>query len=465
MDWDDVGLGARVLDWLTATGKSNRTTERRLDPFATSMRDLDDVTVNLLSVRAGEPLTHNDQVQRITDLRSAGLVVGAVDTATLTELGNATLDSWLKYDVANDSMADEFARTFLLMHEARQLNVDAYVSYAEYWAELRSSYDPHKLLDNWDALFILNYLDNSIDGFAPGSAFRDEKVPVEAIEYDLDDYAEEVAADKETQSAADQVARAIGGKIPRGKARATVCLALEIMATPKQDPRTLLREFGQPRRPRQWDSFDEKQIEKFAAIIANIGIPAGPASDQAKGGRTDTTKPDAILKLPAEINFEKVERAAPQPPKKKPRKKGGSAPKKIDHKRKQERNDIVGRVGEEFALQYEQWRLRGHPDLVEKIEHVSLEDDTKGYDIKSFELDGTDRLVEVKATQGPLETRFFMSAPEKVFADANPETYVILRVGNLNDAPVLCELKSPFDQLDFATAIYEINFLPAEDDE
>jgi hypothetical protein len=48
---------------------------------------------------------------------------------------------------------------------------------------------------------------------------------------------------------------------------------------------------------------------------------------------------------------------------------------------------------------------------------------------------------------------------------ANPETYVILRVGNLNDAPVLCELKSPFDQLDFATAIYEINFLPAEDDE
>ena len=92
---------------------------------------------------------------------------GTVDTATLTDLGNATLDAWLKYGVANDSMTDEFARTLLLAFEGQRLKIGIYTAFVEYWAELRSSFDPYKLINNWDALFTLNYLDNSIDGFAP----------------------------------------------------------------------------------------------------------------------------------------------------------------------------------------------------------------------------------------------------------------------------------------------------------
>ena len=463
MDWDDVGLEARVFNWLEATSQSRQTKERRLDPFATSMRDLDDVTVNLQSIRAGEPLTHNDKVQRITDLRSTGLVQGTVDTATLTELGNATLDSWLKFGVANDSMTDEFARTLLLVFEGQRLEVETYISFVEYWSELRSSFDAYMLINNWDALFTLNYLDNSIDGFAPGSAFRDEKVPVEAIEYDLDDFAAQVNASAEIRTGADQVARAIDGKIPRGRARATLCIALELMAAPQTDPRIVLQAFGHPKRPRQWAAFNENQIERIVAILADIGIAAVPGGGAPTSAKPAADAPVTAIKLPPEIDFEGVLRDAPQPPKKQPREKAGSGPKKIDYKRRQERNDIVGRLGEEFALRYEQWRLRNHPELLDKIEHVALTDDTQGFDIKSFELDGSIRLVEVKATQGPLETRFFMSAGEKAFADANPKEYVVVRVGNLKDAPILCELRSPFDQLEFLTAVYEIHFLSAED--
>lgn len=463
MDWDGVGLEARVLTWLEATSQSKQTKERRLDPFATSMRDLDDVTVNLQSIRAGTPLTHNDQVQRITDLRSAGLVEGTVDTATLTDLGNATLDAWLKYSVANDSMTDEFARTLLLAFEGQRLQIEIYTSFVEYWAELRSSFDPYKLINNWDALFTLNYLDNSIDGFAPGFAFRDEKVPVENIEYDLDDFAAQVDASAEIRTGADQVARAIDGKIPRGRARATLCIALELMAAPQTDPRIVLRAFGHPKRPRQWTAFNENQIIKIVAILADIGIATVPGGGAPSSAETIAIEPVPAIKLPAEIDFEVALHDPPKLPKKQPKAVAGTGPKKVDYKRRQERNDIVGRLGEEFALKYEQWRLRNHPELLEKIEHVALEDDTLGYDIKSFELDGSTRLVEVKATQGPLETRFFMSAGEKAFADANPNEYVVVRVGNLKGTPILCELRSPFDELEFLTAVYEIHFIPVAD--
>lgn len=291
---------------------------------------------------------------------------------------------------------------------------------------------------------------------------EEARIHVEGTTYD---FAVQVNASAEIRTGADQVARAIGGKIPRGRARATLCIALELMAAPQTEPRILLQAFGHPRRPRQWDAFNESQIKKIVAILADIGIATVPG-----GGVPASAEPTAngltlAIKLPAKIDFKEVLKASPQPPKKQPSAKTGTGPKKINYKRRQERNEIVGRLGEEFALQYEQWRLRDHLELLEKIEHVALEDDTLGYDIKSFELDGSMRLVEVKATQGPLEMRFYMSAGEKVFADANPKEYVILRVGNLKTAPVLCEIRSPFSELVFLPAVYEIHFVPAEDGE
>lgn len=464
MDWDGIGLGDRVLTWLEATGQSRQTKERRLDPFATSMRDLDDVTVDLQSVRSGQQLERTDQVQRITDLRSTGLVEGSVDAALLTELGNATLDSWLKYGVANGLVADEFARTMLLVHEGQRLGVGIYLAYIDYWAELRASFDAYKLINNWDALFTLNYLDNEINGFAPGSALRDEKVPVESIDYDLDEYVDLVGASKAARTGADQVARAIEGKIPRGRARATLCIVLELMAAPQTDPRIMLQAFGHPKRPRQWAAFNESQIEKIVAILADFGIAAVPGSGNPISAELHAKDTKPAFQLPPEINFEGVFHATPRPPKKQASAVGGG-PKKIDHRRRQERNDFVGRLGEEFAIRYEQWRLRDHPELVKQIEHVSLEDDTLGYDIRSFEIDGTRRLVEVKATQGPLETRFFMSAWEKAFADAYPAEYVVMRVGNLKDGPILCELRPPFDEVEFLPSVFEVHFLPEEDKE
>ena len=95
---------------------------------------------------------------------------------------------------------------------------------------------------------------------------------------------------------------------------------------------------------------------------------------------------------------------------------------------------------------------------------MSLEDDTVGYDIESFETNGERRLVEVKATQGPLETRFFLSAGEKLVADTNPLNYILIRVGNLKESTILCELRPPFNEIELIASVFEARFLPANSD-
>lgn len=75
-----------------------------------------------------------------------------------------------------------------------------------------------------------------------------------------------------------------------------------------------------------------------------------------------------------------------------------------------------GLQGELIALQFERERLRraGKPDLVKRIEHTALSRPAAGYDILSFEEDGTLRMIEVKATVAApsAQTSFFLTRNE-----------------------------------------------------
>lgn len=64
-------------------------------------------------------------------------------------------------------------------------------------------------------------------------------------------------------------------------------------------------------------------------------------------------------------------------------------------------NRDLGQRGEEFVLEFERRRIHdsGRQDLVRRIEWTShVRGDGAGYDIQSFNLDGTPRLIEVKTT-------------------------------------------------------------------
>jgi hypothetical protein len=74
-------------------------------------------------------------------------------------------------------------------------------------------------------------------------------------------------------------------------------------------------------------------------------------------------------------------------------------------------------------------------DLAEQISHVAVvEGDSAGYDIRSYENDGTLRLIEVKTTRGPSTAAFFVSPNELSLSQSRADDYVLIRIFSYVDA-------------------------------
>ena len=108
--------------------------------------------------------------------------------------------------------------------------------------------------------------------------------------------------------------------------------------------------------------------------------------------------------------------------------------KSPDYALKESKNRKLGLVGEELVLKYEKETLisLGKEDLAERIIHTSkIEGDGAGYDIKSFNEDGSVKYIEVKATRGNINTDFYMSPRELRFAELNKDSFCLYRVFDL----------------------------------
>jgi hypothetical protein len=104
------------------------------------------------------------------------------------------------------------------------------------------------------------------------------------------------------------------------------------------------------------------------------------------------------------------------------------------------RNQSLGLAGEKLALEYEQRRLwqAGKKDLANRIEHVAqTAGDHLRFDIKSFELDGRDRLIEVKTTRFGELTPFFASKNEVEFSAERENEYQLYRLFHFTKQPKL----------------------------
>jgi hypothetical protein len=105
--------------------------------------------------------------------------------------------------------------------------------------------------------------------------------------------------------------------------------------------------------------------------------------------------------------------------------------RKFDPVERDHRNRSLGTAGEEFVIGIERRRLaeadRG--DLARKIRWIAAEDgDGAGYDILSFDPSGSERLLEVKTTNGSARTPFFLSRNECAVAMERPADWRIYRV-------------------------------------
>lgn len=113
------------------------------------------------------------------------------------------------------------------------------------------------------------------------------------------------------------------------------------------------------------------------------------------------------------------------------------------------RNRSLGRCGEELVYMREQHWLRAHgqADLARKVEWTSeLRGDGAGYDIRSFDLEGRERLIEVKTTNGPAKTPFFLSENERSFSDERPDAFRLLRIYSFAERPSAFELLPPLSK-------------------
>ncbi|MBO9696672.1 MAG: DUF3883 domain-containing protein [Sphingopyxis sp.] len=123
--------------------------------------------------------------------------------------------------------------------------------------------------------------------------------------------------------------------------------------------------------------------------------------------------------------------------------------RKFDPAARDARNRKLGYLGEEVVFHHERENLQaaGRSDLARKVQWTSQElGDGAGYDIFSFTADGSERLIEVKTTNGPARTPFFLSENERLFSEERPDAFRLMRLFDFSSSPSGFELRPPLEE-------------------
>jgi len=146
--------------------------------------------------------------------------------------------------------------------------------------------------------------------------------------------------------------------------------------------------------------------------------------------------------------------------------KPGASIRKKDYELELKRNTKQGELTEKIAFNIEKSRLMNHPilkDYVGKIRHTSVVDgDGAGYDIQSFYYDEEaneicDYYIEVKSTNGGINTPFFMSDNELEVAREKGNSYSIFRLfKNKSKCWDYYVINDPYEKIDYRAIQYMV---------
>jgi len=110
------------------------------------------------------------------------------------------------------------------------------------------------------------------------------------------------------------------------------------------------------------------------------------------------------------------------------------------------RRKRIGDRGEAVVLALEMKRLSeaGKSHLAERVDHIAEKDDTAGYDILSFDEDGAERPIEVKATTASdLQLGFYITANELDRASQVPNYHLYFVFDAMSKSPRVLPMKKP----------------------
>ncbi|MBI5187434.1 MAG: DUF3883 domain-containing protein [Nitrospinae bacterium] len=118
-------------------------------------------------------------------------------------------------------------------------------------------------------------------------------------------------------------------------------------------------------------------------------------------------------------------------------------PAGVNYLEREAQNHSLGDAGEQFVINFERARLihAGKEYLADQIEQISVSvGPSAGFDIRSFEENGTDRFIEAKTTKYGKSTPFFVTPNELDFSRENATRYFLYRVFKFRAEPRLFTL-------------------------
>ena len=124
--------------------------------------------------------------------------------------------------------------------------------------------------------------------------------------------------------------------------------------------------------------------------------------------------------------------------------------RKFDPAARDQLNRALGRAGEERIVEFERRMLitLDRPDLARKVRWISEEEgDGAGYDIRSYDPSGAERLIEVKTTRGGNMTPFYLTRNENDVAAERPDAFRLYRLYDFSKRPGLFTLTPPLEQV------------------
>lgn len=120
--------------------------------------------------------------------------------------------------------------------------------------------------------------------------------------------------------------------------------------------------------------------------------------------------------------------------------------RKFDPVERDFRNRQLGKAGEVFVVATERTRLvqAGREDLADKVRWTAdVDGDGAGYDVRSFDAKGEERLIEVKTTNGGARTPFFLTRNEHEVSEARSDVWRLYRVHLFAQRPSIYTIEPP----------------------
>lgn len=237
-----------------------------------------------------------------------------------------------------------------------------------------------------------------------------------------------------------------------------------------------------PNRSKQSVEFKHRNI---SAILENFGVPYIRGYKPAHNYQRRILEPKVADYLEShgylEMDFMKFAESAPaapeilskphfekiiqQPPKKQQVEEPIETyrrPTRRNYLELEQKNAELGRLGEQFAVQYERWRLaqEGKESLADKVEWVAeTRGDGLGFDILSKNNNGTDRYIEVKTTKLSKHSPIFLTRNELKFSVENSSNFYLYRIFDFSVKPKAFILNGRFEDFCIIEAIsFQGNF-------